>query len=378
MRKKKYRPYLLFISLSLLLFYLPIGLVQGLRNSCVTFSKGGWGKGALLCASFIPNIEVRKKEGSNNLETELLLLRRQNETLRKRLFSEERMDFHIKKLQKLIDVDSKKLEEFYKRRKKAEETLLNLELFSLPAKVIYREPNHWNSTLWIDVGIENNEACGAFVVAVNSPVLRRDHLIGVIEYVGKRKSRVRLVTDASLNLSVRVARGKQGDQELLYRLEQLMGQLVLKDVPQEANVILGELKKDLEKECDDRYLAKGELSGSGSPLWRKRSEVLKGIGFNYDFGDEEGSPLELRSGKPLDQLHQENGVRLIEVGDLLVTTGLDGIFPKDIPVARVSKIKTLKEGSVSYEIEAFLCAGNLGNLFDVVVLPSLNSNEEKF
>ena len=67
---------------------------------------------------------------------------------------------------------------------------------------------------------------------------------------------------------------------------------------------------------------------------------------------------------------------LIEVGDLLITTGMDGVFPKDIPVAHVTKIAPLKEGSPSFEIEAQLCVGHLNNLLDVTVLPSLIDQEE--
>ena len=221
------------------------------------------------------------------------------------------------------------------------------------------------------MGKKENLLASKEVVAVGSPVLKGAYLIGMVEYVGMYKSRVRLLTDSFLIPSVRVARGGEGNRELTALVKQVLHQVTLREEPRETFIILGELLERLEGKCPERYLAKGELMGSSSPLWRGRSETLKGIGFNYDFGDEEGPPLELRSGKPLDHLSKEEYTTLIKVGDLLVTTGMDGVFPKDIPVAHVTKIAPLKEGSPSFEIEAKLCVGNLDGLLEVSILPSL-------
>ena len=57
--------------------------------------------------------------------------------------------------------------------------------------------------------------------------------------------------------------------------------------------------KRLEKSADERYLAKGELLGTSLPIWRGCSHLLKGVGFNYDFADEEGPLLELKQGNLL-------------------------------------------------------------------------------
>jgi len=314
MRKKGYRPYIILGLVLLGLFYIPKGIVEGARTKAA---------GAAVGAKVFAHASTSDIE---ELQAELLILNNQNKALRRRLLSEERISVRIKRVKELIALDEKKISDFYVRRRKVAEARLERELFFRFAEVIYREAANWNATVWINLGEKE--------VAVNSPVLKGENLIGLVEYVGKHRSRVRLLTDSSLIPSVRVAR-------------------------------------------EGEYLAKGELYGSSSALWRGRSEILMGIGFNYDFEDEEGPARELRSGRPLDQLNKEETLSLMDVGDLLVTTGMDGVFPKDIPVAIITKIDTLKEGCVSAEIEARLCAGNLDNLLDVVILPPLTPNEDE-
>ena len=225
----------------------------------------------------------------------------------------------------LLSLDQEALTAFYKRRQKAAKQLLHESLHYLPAEVIYRPNMHWDSFIWINVGSQD--------VAPNSPVLKGGFLIGLVESVEPSRSRVRLITDASLAVSVRVAR--KGE-----------------------------------------YLAKGELKGALSTEWRGRSYDLLGVGFNYDFPDEEGDARDFQSGMEHSQLQLKRTLSLIEVGDLLVTTGMDGLFPKDIPVATVTARKTPKEGETSVDIEARLCAGSLNYIEDVIVLPPLANQEE--
>jgi len=306
MKNKSYKPYLILGAALICLFYVPKAVVDGIRASSTSIKKGS------KAFSSKSNLETE------TLQAENLLLKNQNEKLRKFLFLEDRVSRHIKRTKELIELNEKKVDDFYLRRRKAQEERLEKELFFQVGEVICREPASWSSTLWINLGEGEIEA--------NSPVLKGDNLIGLVEVVGKHKSRVRLLTDSMLVPSVRVAR-------------------------------------------EGEHLAKGELHGSGSPLWRGRSEVLKGFGFNYDFDDEEGPARELRSGRPHQMLSRGENLSLIEVGDLLVTTGMDGVFPKDIPVATVTKVEMLKEGSVSVGIEAILCAGSLNDLSEVIVLP---------
>ena len=241
------------------------------------------------------------------------------------------------------------------------------------AKVIYRTPTSWSSTLWIDVGKEDTHS----IVEVNSPVLSDDCLVGVVDRVGKRRSRVRLITDASLTISVQAVRGDRQKRHLLGLVNQFsLGvslseeELLEQEEREELYPALEQLRQLLRERVGSHHLAKGELFGTSAPLWRTRSPILRGVGFNYDFADEKGPAREIRSGKPYDCLFDGEEIALIKRGDLLVTTGMDGIFPADIPVAYVSHVETLQEGEPSYTIQARVCAPSLQELSAVTLLPA--------
>ena len=78
--------------------------------------------------------------------------------------------------------------EFYRRRS---EELCRVWKWrcSLPAKVIYREPASWSSSVWINIGEKANQKLGKAVVAKNSPVLAGKSIVGVVEHVGASQSR---------------------------------------------------------------------------------------------------------------------------------------------------------------------------------------------
>ena len=320
---------------------------------------------------FSPSSFFEEKKKRNLLEIENLLLKRENSTLYRRLFSEERIDNQIKKIDAIMNCDQDKDRSFYQRRKIAAEQQLALDRFFLFAEVIYRSRRDWNSTLWINVGEADNDRLKEKIVCCGSPVLKGPFLIGMVEYVGTNKSCVRLLTDPSVTPSVRVTRGGEGNRELGYLVQLVMERLALREESEEILMALSDLLERLQGDAPEHFLAKGELIGSHHCIWRGCSEIVKGIGFNYDFSDEEGKALELRSGKPFDRLNDDNGTSLIGLGDLLVTTGMDGVFPKDIPVAYVTKIDPLKEGRPYFEIEAQLCAGTLNHLLDVAILPPI-------
>lgn len=208
---------------------------------------------------------------------------------------------------------------------------------SIPARVIFRSPQSWHSSLWINVGSSSNEGNDKPIVAKNSPVLIGDCVVGVLDYVGKNQSRVRLITDSSLVLSVRVLR-EEGNGKW--------------------------------------FLAKGELHGGSAPLWRGYKEKLKGIGFNYDFSDEKGPARDLRTGAPLKKDSRFPPMLLISVKDLLVTTGMDGVFPEGLKVAEVTRINSLKEGDYYYELEAKSLAGNLEDISLVFIISPLGYDAE--
>lgn len=252
---------------------------------------------------------------------------------------------------------------------------------AIPARVIYRSPDCWNSSLWIDIGQEDNDRFAQRVIAKNSPVLVGTAVVGTVDYVGKHQSRVRLITDSGLTPSVRVARGQAQRNVMLDHVNDLLQWLNYQpdthfQDKRSLTSSLEQLKNNLALQMPTWLLAKGELNGNGKPLWRSLGHVLKGTGFNYDFSDEEGPARDLRSGEPFEGINKNKAIPLIKVHDLLVTTGMDGVFPKGLRVAEVTKISPLKEGDYYYEIEAKPIAGNLDDLSLVYVLPPLGYEEE--
>ena len=186
------------------------------------------------------------------------------------------------------------------------------------AEIIYRQKANWNESLWISKGEDT--------VKKLSPVLSGDVLIGIIDYVGKNQSRIRLITDPKLSPSVRAKREVAGRSWLL---------------------------------------AKGELEGMLDKQGRQGGTLFKGAGFNYDFPDSEGPARDLRTGSLAEGGSE---VLIVKTDDILVTTGLDGLFPKGLKVAKVTKVKPLKEGDFYYEIEAKSLMGNLNDLKWVTVI----------
>lgn len=204
----------------------------------------------------------------------------------------------------------------------------NLQLIHIPARVIFRPINAWNSSLWVDKGQRDNLLLKRTVIAKNSPVVIGTSVVGVVDFVGERQSRVRLITDSNLNLSVRIKRGKW-------------------------------------------LLAKGELIGKSESISRSHRTLLKGVGFNYDFADKEGPARDLRTGKLLEKNPSIPEMPLVQVNDDLVTTGMDGVFPRNLTVGRVHKIAPLKEGDYAYDLEAESHLKDLNALMLVFILPPI-------
>jgi rod shape-determining protein MreC len=255
--------------------------------------------------------------------------------------------------------------------------LLHRQLASLPAQVIYRDPSSWSSTLWINVGEEDNRILERPVVAKNSPVVSGLSLVGVIDYVGKRQSRVRLITDSAVTPSVRAVRGIFQNREIVLLIESMVDRLqarkdlfISEETQERFFQELFCLREKMKQEKDDLYLVKGELHGSSAPFWRSRGLSLKGIGFNYDYADEEGPARDLRSGRPLSGAGTT--LALLKKGDLLVTSGFDGVFPPGLSVATVTEIAPLKEGAYAYDLQAIPTAHHLNDLETLFVLPSLS------
>ncbi len=314
------------------------------------------------------------------LRQENHLLHSQMDNVRDWLLSEDRLGEQYERLKTLVGQEKKAGDgkDFLRRRSGELCRALERQLQALPAQVIFREPISWSSSVWINVGERDNQALGRTIVAKNSPVLMGTSIVGVVEYVGNSRARVRLITDAHLSPSVRAVRGREQNRFVTEHLDALQFALQMRgDLfnSQQAAVHLfaqlAEMRKKLGEQDGEQYLAKGEICGTSFPLWRSRSQVLKGAGFNYDIADREGPARDLRTGEVFQRTWKGQAAPLLRAGDLLVTTGLDGVFPAGFRVAVVSHVSMLKEGSSSYEIEAVPTAGDLNTLSRVTVLPPL-------
>ncbi len=236
-------------------------------------------------------------------------------------------------------------------------------------KVIYRSPYSWNSFLWIDIGREDN--LDDIIIEKNSPVLANGSLVGLIEYVGKYTSLVRLITDENMCTSVRIRRSDGKNWK--HPLEKIQKALELGEISfdkeEEKKAFLYLVKQLEKKESPHRtgtmYLAKGELRGLGTSFFRTPRPLLKGVGFNYDFADSYGPARDLRTGAIIEgtlEDQKKSAIPLLQTGDTLVTSGLDGIFPEGIKVAKVLSVDPLKEGQIAYE---FIGEPACKNIFDV-------------
>lgn len=389
MRKKP--PYLLLILFFsiLALMSLPKGTTESLRGTVVAFFTPLWEPLAKVKTFFSAQSNSADAHFSAHDE-ELQQLRLENSLLRAEILHlKESIQHELRLLNQMTAIPDRQIEtnqtaNFLKKRHRLElQKLLKLQLKAIPAHVIFRAPTSWNSSLWIDVGTATNEFLGSTIVAKNSPVLVGTSVVGVIDYVGKKQSRVRLITDSGLTPSVRALRTSTQTPLLIEKIHTLIHLLekqknVLAD-PEEQDSLIKHLETaaaNLSPEAPFSYLAKGEIHGLSMPLWQGQRHLLKGIGFNYDFADGEGPARDLRSGKPLDPHSDLPATPILKTGDLLVTTGMDGVFPPDLLVAEVSKVHPLKEGDYYYELDALPTAGNLDDLSLVLVIAPVEYDTE--
>lgn len=293
---------------------------------------------------------IPEESDENRLKMENYQLRSQLELVYSWLGSEKTFSAQIDQLRNLgfgSEIAKRRLEEL--------KSLLQKKTMAAFGRIIYRDPSSWSSTCWIDAGEENNSLAGKTIIAKNSPVISGAALVGVVEYVGKRQSRVRFITDSSLKTAVRAIRGSIAERDTAL-LTQMLAERIKKHSFKES---LLEFQKTLKISWEDGYFAKGEISGTSAPYFRSLKPILKGIGFNCNFADSEGPAQDLRAG-----ILQEN--------DLLITSGLDGVFPPGLNVGIVTHVKPLRAGAFSYDLEAVPAAGDLADLTFVYVLPPVS------
>ena len=143
--------------------------------------------------------------------------------------------------------------ESYQKYHQRMKSLLDVKINCMPARVIFRSLDTWNNSLWINVGTDHNIQGKNPIIAKNSPVLVGDSVVGVIDYVGRRQARVRLITDNTLTPSVRVARGGEQDGQvvehidfLLHRLKRTKKLIIANEDRESLSALLKELRVQLQ------------------------------------------------------------------------------------------------------------------------------------
>lgn len=367
MRKIHPLPFLLILAAILLVMSLPRTLSEKSRGLVVSIFSPLWEQSGKLKQS------VDTLFGGDAIASaEVQRLNTENQALHREL----------KHLQEIVQ------HELYLTRSGAQRSsqwqkLLDAYAEAIPARVIFRNPSSWNSSCWLNVGEHDNEKLGRTVVSKNSPVVVGYSLVGVVDFVGGRQSRVRLLTDSGLTPSVRAVRGEPKQRMLAQQLNRMMDALMEQDnlfanADEKMTLIdkLEGLEKKLQADQPSLYLAKGVLSGCSRPAWRSQGLLLKGTGFNCDFADSLSPARDLRTGAPIGG-GKEAAQAILKEKDLLVTTGMDGVFPPGLHVAEVVKISPLKEGDYFYELEALPVAGNLDDISIVYILPPVGYNADE-
>lgn len=330
-----------------------------------------------------PFTHLSQEDEKQRLQLENQLLENENSHLQKQLDEQQLIASQIELISPYNPEGHASIAVEYKKSIQNILKDVKTRIQAIPARVIFRSFDTWNSFLWINAGEFDNQQFTSPVIANNSPVIFGKAIVGIIDYVGERQSRVRMISDTRLTPSVRALRGAEQDFLIGEQVERLMQQLKHKknlvlSAEEQTNLIhlLQQLQQNLDPMRKTWYLAKGELSGSMFSSRLGQNVRLKGTGFNYDFSDEEGEARDLHSGKLHHQSH-EPGVPILKVNDILVTTGMDGVFPPGFHAAVVTRVGMLKEGDYFYDLEAQPLAGQLEELALVFVLPPIAQDNLK-
>ena len=368
MKRPSYKEYILLGIALFLLASLPAFVVEKFRGTA--FAITSWifrGTSKLVSCQ---NYEKERLEGENHL------LRLEVGKLRALLEQREKWGALSQEL-RVSNLSPHRCAEI--------EYLSDALCQAVPARVIYRDPGSWSSTVWVNVGEATNQVLGHAVIQKNSPVILGRSVVGAVDYVGNKQSRIRLISDVSLNPSVRAARGYQHNMFLVESIDGILRYLNTRNDTvlshQEklgAKTALETIKEKVLADSGCWSLAKGVLQGSAVPLGRSSNYTLRGVGFNYDFPDAEGPARELTTGKVMHDQANLPAVPIIQESDILVTTGMDGVFPPGLRVAEVTKIFPLREGGYAYEIEAIPVVGNLDALQMVFIIPPVGFQKQDF
>lgn len=192
----------------------------------------------------------------------------------------------------------------------------------VPGRIVLRDTAQWANFVWVQTNCVNDDLLFA-------PVVLGDIAIGIVDYVAKNRCRVRLLTNSQMSLSVTCRSDKDG------------------------------LSKDSIGENDVKgpYLV-GQVKGFGGAIWNNSGTLLLGEGYVP-------SPIK---GNYAELARQFQGVkRQFAVGDHLVTSGLDGVFPPNLRVGQVDRVEPNRPGATRYEF-GLIGALDLQELSEVLIL----------
>ncbi len=256
-------------------------------------------------------------------------------------------------------------------------------------ETIFRESDPFGSALWVDIGTKTWKQ-PEFQLERYCPVLSKGSVVGYIDHVGERASRVLLITDPHLFMTVKVKREASSQAQLItlgrafqtalihYKNRKQDSQATLEKGVRAIDALISVIKNSEREENESEqtpylFLAYGYLQGA-LKTDSKENIALKGFGFTCDHDHGDSPKRDLRTGQ---RTPSDIKIPIIKPGDTLETNGLDGIFPRGLPVGKVSQVLPLSEGDAFYSIEAIPLRDRFFEMEYVTILPARSQEIQK-